>query len=79
MGTPLCDDRWNWYFIKSLIAWRTLPRRSVKLKGWRREKKEALIRGDLIALSFLARRGATAARPSRRGPRAAPQDDEGLE
>jgi putative endonuclease len=45
-----------------------------QIKGWRREKKEALIRGDLNALPFLARRGAKAldampaVRPSRRGP-----------
>jgi putative endonuclease len=39
-----------------------------RVKGWRREKKEALIRGDFAALPLLARRGATAARPSRRGP-----------
>jgi putative endonuclease len=49
-----------------------------QIKGWRRDKKEALIRGDFAALPFLARRGATAVRPSRRGPEAAPQDDEGL-
>lgn len=49
-----------------------------QVKGWRRDKKEALIRGDLAALPRLARRGATAVRPSRRGPPAAPQDDEGL-
>jgi putative endonuclease len=49
-----------------------------QIKGWRREKKEALIRGDFAALPFLARRGATAVRPSRRGPGAAPQDDEDL-
>ena len=28
-----------------------------QLKGWRREKKEALIRGDLAALPGLSRRG----------------------
>ena len=28
-----------------------------QVKGWRREKKEALIRGDLAALPALARRG----------------------
>jgi len=39
-----------------------------QVKGWRRDKKEALIRGDLAVLPFLARRGATAVRPSRRGP-----------
>jgi predicted GIY-YIG superfamily endonuclease len=37
-----------------------------QVKGWRREKKEALIRGDFTALPFLARRGATAMHPSRR-------------
>ncbi len=39
-----------------------------QVKGWRRDKKEALIRGDFRALPVLARRGATAVRPSRRGP-----------
>jgi putative endonuclease len=39
-----------------------------QVKGWRRDKKEALIRGDFFALPFLARRGATAVRPSRRSP-----------
>ena len=39
-----------------------------QVKGWRREKKEALIRGDFAALPPLAGRGATAAHPSRRGP-----------
>jgi putative endonuclease len=39
-----------------------------QVKGWRRDKKEALIRGDFSALPHLARRGATAVRPSRRGP-----------
>ena len=48
-----------------------------QVKGWRREKKEALIRGEFAALPRLARRGATTVRPSRRGARAAPQDDEG--
>jgi predicted GIY-YIG superfamily endonuclease len=28
-----------------------------QIKGWRREKKEALIRGDFAALPGLARRG----------------------
>jgi putative endonuclease len=37
-----------------------------QVKGWRRDKKEALIRGDFGMLPFLARRGATAVRPSRR-------------
>jgi len=57
-----------------------------QIKGWRREKKEALIRGDHELLPLLARRGSTSGtapppvRPSRRGPRfetppsAAPQD-----
>ncbi|MGH6677644.1 MAG: GIY-YIG nuclease family protein [Bradyrhizobium sp.] len=39
-----------------------------QIKGWRRDKKEALIRGDFAVLPFLARRGGTAVRPSRRGP-----------
>ena len=30
-----------------------------QVKGWRREKKEALIRGDYDALPFLARRRAS--------------------
>ena len=37
-----------------------------QIKGWRREKKEALIRGDYEALPPLARR--VSVRPSRRGP-----------
>ena len=37
-----------------------------QVKGWRREKKEALIRGDFAALPALARRGATVVRPSTR-------------
>jgi putative endonuclease len=36
-----------------------------QIKGWRREKKEALIRGDYSALPTMARRGAV--RPSRGG------------
>ena len=40
-----------------------------QVKGWRRDKKEALIRGDFAALPALARRGETAERPSRRGPK----------
>ena len=40
-----------------------------QIKGWRRDKKEALIRGDFAALPSLARRGETAERPSRRGPK----------
>lgn len=39
-----------------------------QVKGWRREKKEALIRGDFAALPSLARRELKATRPSRRGP-----------
>jgi predicted GIY-YIG superfamily endonuclease len=45
-----------------------------QVKGWRREKKEALIRGEYTSLPALARRGrareiaASSARPSRRGP-----------
>ena len=44
-----------------------------QVKGWRREKKDALIRGDFAALPFLARRVGTAVRPSSRGLKAAPQ------
>jgi putative endonuclease len=32
-----------------------------QVKGWRREKKEALIRGDFVALPDLSRRGPSAA------------------
>jgi len=45
-----------------------------QIKGWRRDKKEALIRGDHGILPSLARRHATtksarpSLRPSRRGP-----------
>jgi putative endonuclease len=45
-----------------------------QIKGWRREKKEALIRGEVEALPFLARRNSASetapmpVRPSRRGP-----------
>jgi len=39
-----------------------------QVKGWRRDKKEAVIRGDFAAMPVLARRGGTAVRPSRRGP-----------
>jgi putative endonuclease len=38
-----------------------------QVKGWRREKKEALIRGEFAALPSLARRSGAAVRPSRRG------------
>ena len=34
-----------------------------QLKGWRREKKEALIRGDLEALPELSKRGPHPSRP----------------
>ena len=38
-----------------------------QVKGWRREKKEALIRGDFAALPVLSRRAAPpSVRPSRR-------------
>lgn len=37
-----------------------------RVKGWRRDKKEALIRGDLASLPALARSGAKAVRPSTR-------------
>jgi predicted GIY-YIG superfamily endonuclease len=45
-----------------------------QIKGWRREKKEALIQGDYAALPALARRSSSAGyaispvSPSRRGP-----------
>jgi putative endonuclease len=41
-----------------------------QVKGWRRDKKEALIRGNYAALPDLSRRGVKAAEPhpSRRGP-----------
>ncbi|MBV8890135.1 MAG: GIY-YIG nuclease family protein [Alphaproteobacteria bacterium] len=45
-----------------------------QIKGWRREKKEALIRGDYALLPELARRAAGATvRPSRRALPGAPQ------
>src|SRR5216684_188579 len=37
-----------------------------QVKGWRRDKKEALIRGDLALLRSLSRRGIKAVHPSRR-------------
>jgi len=37
-----------------------------QVKGWRRDKKEALIRGDFAALPGLARKGTKAVRPSTR-------------
>ena len=45
-----------------------------QIKGWRREKKEALIRGEYAALPSLGRRSSShvsalpSVRPSRRGP-----------
>jgi putative endonuclease len=40
-----------------------------QVKGWRRAKKEALIRGDFAVLPALSRRAARPlVRPSRRGP-----------
>ena len=40
-----------------------------QIKGWRREKKEALIRGEYKVLPMLARRAANrSVRPSRRAP-----------
>jgi putative endonuclease len=50
-----------------------------QVKGWRRKKKEAFIRGDFAALPSLARRGGAALRRSRRGLAAAPHDDESLD
>ena len=52
-----------------------------RVKGWRREKKEALIRGDFALLPALARRGmkaravANTSFETRASP--APQDDDG--
>jgi putative endonuclease len=37
-----------------------------QIKGWRREKKEALMRGDFEVLPGLARKGVKAVRPSTR-------------
>jgi putative endonuclease len=39
-----------------------------QVKRWRRQKKEALIRGDFASLLSLARRGESAMRRSRRAP-----------
>src|SRR5215831_6097822 len=47
-----------------------------QVKGWRREKKQALIRGDFAALRSLARRRGAGVRPSRRPLSRPPQDDE---
>jgi putative endonuclease len=50
-----------------------------QVKGWRREKKEALVRGDFAALPALSRRIARpSVRPSRHAPRSVPQDKGGL-
>jgi len=50
-----------------------------QIKGWRREKKEALIRGEYDLLPILAQRAAKPdVRPSRRALASAPQDEEGL-
>ncbi|HZK88856.1 MAG TPA: GIY-YIG nuclease family protein [Stellaceae bacterium] len=47
-----------------------------QIKGWRREKKEALIRGDFAALPALSRRAAKpSARASRRARAGAPQHE----
>src|SRR6516162_5823415 len=49
-----------------------------QVKGWRREKKEALIRGDFAALPGLSRRAASASlRASRRARSGAPQHEGG--
>jgi len=45
-----------------------------KIKGWSRAKKEALASGDMLRLQQLSKRRRP--HPSRRGPRAAPQDEE---
>jgi putative endonuclease len=66
-------------FHQQFDRWADAAAAERQIKGWRREKKEVLIRGDFAALPFLARRGGTAVRPSRRGPGAAPQDDEDVE
>jgi predicted GIY-YIG superfamily endonuclease len=66
-------------FHQQFDRWDDAAAAERQVKGWRREKKESLIRGDFAALPLLARRGATTVRPSRRGPGAAPQDDEDLE
>jgi predicted GIY-YIG superfamily endonuclease len=49
-----------------------------QVKGWRREKKEALIRGDFAALPTLSRRhpAGPSARASRRALTGAPQHEE---
>jgi putative endonuclease len=48
-----------------------------QVKGWRREKKEALIRGDFAALPASSQRAASAsARASRRRAAPAPQHEE---
>ncbi len=48
-----------------------------KIKGWRREKKEAMMRGDYDALPWLAKRSAVRARSFEARPRGlAPQDED---
>jgi predicted GIY-YIG superfamily endonuclease len=51
-----------------------------QVKGWRRDKKEALIRGEFELLKLLAKRGGSGAdgrtHPSRRALAGAPQDEE---
>jgi putative endonuclease len=48
-----------------------------QVKGWRRDKKEALIRGDFASLPLLASRGARpiASASFETRPKAAPQDE----
>jgi putative endonuclease len=46
-----------------------------QVKGWRREKKKALIRGDLAALPTLSRRSGTRSASFEASLREAPQDD----
>jgi putative endonuclease len=66
-------------FHQQFDRWADAAAAERQIRGSRREKKEVLIRGDFAALPFLARRGGAAVRPSRRGPGAAPQDDEDVE
>ena len=48
-----------------------------KIKGWRREKKEAMMRGDYDALPWLAKRSAVRTRSFEARPRGlAPQDED---
>jgi putative endonuclease len=66
-------------FHQQFDRWDDAAAAERQVKGWRRDKKEALIRGDFTALPSLARRVGTTVRPSKRGTRAAPQDDEDLQ